>query len=281
MHPGTFDTLLDASERLTDVFAQHAEELETMKLLNSQLRDALNITRQQEEEEEFKQARSRLRAHTLSHGPFVKRPPGGEGDEDVEEELCETIDGETGEVSDVSKERGGNDQDQDYIDDGEGPSISARQGDKTPPTSRPTTPTNSHIRSPSTLIPSDPTPLHTYNNALSMIRRLDDSTPDRISLHHTTSRNTPIGSRAISPRPSLQELRVGTPLSPSSSVVSSSTLSTLSGSSVPNPGGNSSDESVPVDSRRQNSDGGGSLTGRLTFSEPARIRGEDKKSASD
>lgn len=106
---GQFDTLLDAAEQLSTVFQQHAEELSKMKKLNEALREALEERDRQkaspdegeEEQEEEAPARKLL--------PFLKRPPGGFGDERVEKEVEEEVDDdgdvEDGAVSPVEEEQ--------------------------------------------------------------------------------------------------------------------------------------------------------------------------------
>ncbi|KAM0754917.1 voltage-gated potassium channel [Meredithblackwellia eburnea MCA 4105] len=75
-----FDALMEAAEQLNEVFRSHSEELETMRGLNEELRAAVHHAKTPE----------RLPAF-----PFgTRRPMGGDGDENTEEQLIKEIDGD-------------------------------------------------------------------------------------------------------------------------------------------------------------------------------------------
>lgn len=79
---GAFDVLLDAAENLSGVFKAHAEELETMRKLNEELRHAV------------KDAKKPLPEPDEPAFPFgTRRPLGGDGDAEIEERLMAEIDG--------------------------------------------------------------------------------------------------------------------------------------------------------------------------------------------
>lgn len=103
---GQFDALLDAAEQLSEVFKNHVDELETMRKLNTELRQALLKTAASAEdqlEEELEEASVEAReVKKPSFLPFIRRPPGGFGDEEEEEEVER-------EVDDWTTEEGGDD----------------------------------------------------------------------------------------------------------------------------------------------------------------------------
>lgn len=93
---GTFDALLDAADQLAGVFKSHQTELESMRALNAQLRSAIEEAEQRAHDEvETEDSEEPERAKVASKPsllPFVRRPPGGDGDDELEEELEEEID---------------------------------------------------------------------------------------------------------------------------------------------------------------------------------------------
>ncbi|KAK4046230.1 Potassium channel [Microbotryomycetes sp. JL201] len=77
-----FDVLMDAAEQVGKVFQAHQDELEKMRRLNAELKEALS-----ERSESLKK-----KATDGGGGIFVKRPAGGYEDEQNEEELEQELD---------------------------------------------------------------------------------------------------------------------------------------------------------------------------------------------
>ncbi|KAK4052621.1 Potassium channel [Microbotryomycetes sp. JL221] len=82
-----FDVLLDAAEQVGKVFQRHQDELEQMKRLNAELREALRESQETVTDEDDGDSPSTER------GLFEKRPPGGFEDEEHEEALEQELDG--------------------------------------------------------------------------------------------------------------------------------------------------------------------------------------------
>ncbi|KAI5476225.1 hypothetical protein MNV49_007987 [Pseudohyphozyma bogoriensis] len=97
----TFDMLIEAAESLNQVFKNHAGEFEEMRRLNEEMRAKLaEIEVETELVDEGVKARKRkakaptkVARQSSSGFPFgVKRPPGGDGDDLVEQELIDELD---------------------------------------------------------------------------------------------------------------------------------------------------------------------------------------------
>ncbi|ORY73112.1 hypothetical protein BCR35DRAFT_307383 [Leucosporidium creatinivorum] len=174
-----FDTLLDAAEQLSQVFKNHVDELETMRRLNEELRQALlessttplaeEIEKEEETEEESAEAREANKPSLL---PFIKRPPGGFGDEEEEEEVER-------EVDDSTADDGG--------EDGDRPS-QVRSTSASPPT---TTTAGDTLRASSALLHRLTT--STSPTAITRLVGTDPPTPTNEST--AASPATPTGSR--------------------------------------------------------------------------------------
>jgi hypothetical protein len=95
--------LIEAAEQISGSYAEHAVELAQMRELNSQLREALSIANETESVPEIDEEESTRSSEKPSLMPFVKRPPGGEGDDEVEREIEREIDGEDEEGSSGGK----------------------------------------------------------------------------------------------------------------------------------------------------------------------------------
>ncbi|SCV69367.1 BQ2448_2387 [Microbotryum intermedium] len=97
-----FDVLMDAAERLSQVFKSHEDELVTMRELNNKLRVALAKAETGEGVDVGEQALDGLGAvgtvegheegEPKAEGLFHRRPPGGYGDEHAEFELEQSLD---------------------------------------------------------------------------------------------------------------------------------------------------------------------------------------------
>jgi hypothetical protein len=95
--------LIEAAEQISGSYAEHAVELAQMRELNAQLREALSIANETGSTQEIDEEESTRSSEKPSFLPFVKRPPGGEGDDEVEREIEREIDGEDEEGSSGGK----------------------------------------------------------------------------------------------------------------------------------------------------------------------------------
>lgn len=84
-----FDALVDSAEQLSQAIKTTTAELEALNVENDRLRAELLQLQAEHSACEPPQAQAPVRHIPF---PFVHRPPGGFGDEEVEEELVEAVD---------------------------------------------------------------------------------------------------------------------------------------------------------------------------------------------
>lgn len=93
-----FDALVDSAEQLSQAIKTTTAELEALNVENDRLRAELL---QLQTEKNLAREQPPAPVHHIPF-PFVHRPPGGFGDDEVEDELCEEVD-EAGEGSTIRK----------------------------------------------------------------------------------------------------------------------------------------------------------------------------------
>lgn len=104
---GQFDAITDAAEQLSSTFERHQRELDEMRKLNQQLRDALtdrdargstaDVEEEQQDEDQDESIEEDIgekerELNKPSVLPFIKRPPGGFGDEPRERKIVREVD---------------------------------------------------------------------------------------------------------------------------------------------------------------------------------------------
>lgn len=100
--------LIEAAEQISGSYAAHAAEIEQMRGLNARLREALSIANENASGSgsvrEIDEDESTKSSDGPSLLPFHKRPPGGEGDDEVEREIEREIDGDSEEGGEGKEE---------------------------------------------------------------------------------------------------------------------------------------------------------------------------------